>query len=424
MKHDVIVIGAGLSGLMAAKTAAESGLKTAVLAKGMGMMHVSAGGIDLLGYDPEDGMAVQEDVRSALGRLIQDKPDHPYASVGLDDTERALGSFSGIFVPESYHYTGEPGRNTVLPTGIGCTRPSYLVPSTMVAGRGIFSEPTLLVGFHEFAGFYPAYAAKSLRNRRDVPGGLKVRSEYIEIARITGRSIFKGASLAIRFDEEGFRQEVAKRVKNIKKGEKLVGFPAVLGLRDAEKVKRDMEARIGSPVFELSVLPPSIPGMRLFDIFQHALRAKGVRMISGFEVVSSIQKNRRCQGVVLSTPSGERIHEAASFVLATGRFFGGGLRAEHDRIVEPIFNLPVVQPEGRAAWFSHEFFGKEGHPINRAGIRTNGRLNPVDEKGRAVLENVFVAGSILGHHDPTREKSGSGVAVATGYKAVRNLVER
>jgi len=423
MKYDVIVIGAGLSGLMAAKTAAESGLKTMVLGKGMGLMHVWPGGIDLLGYYPEDDMAVQEEVRSVLRRVIQDRPDHPYARVGLDGIERALGSFSGLFDPEGYRYTGELGRNTILPTGIGSVRPSYLVPSTMIAGRDIFSEPTLLVGFHEFAGFYPAYAARNLWNLREA-NGLRVRSEYVEVSDIAGRSTFKAASLALQFNDEGFREKVAKRIKDIKEGEKLVGFPAVLGMRDAEKVKLDLEARIGSQVFELSILPPSIPGMRLFEIFQKRLRAKGVRMILGFEGVSTLQKNGRCHGVVLKTPSGQRIHEADSYLLATGGFFGGGLRAQHNRIVEPLFNLPVIQPKGREGWFRHESLGSKGHPINKAGIMTNSRLNPTDENGKVILENLFVVGSILGHHDPTREKSGSGVAITTGYKAIRNLVER
>ena len=423
MKYDVIVIGAGLSGLMAAKTAAESGLKTMVLGKGMGLVHVLPGGIDLLGYYPDDDMTVQKEVRSVLKGMIQDRPNHPYARVGLADIEGALDSFSGLFDPEGYHYTGEPGRNTILPTGIGSVRPSYLVPSTMIAGRDIFSEPTLLVGFHGFAGFYPMYAARNLWNLRQA-NGLRVRSEYVEVSDITGRSTFKAASLALQFDDEGFREKVAKRIKNIKDREKLVAFPAVLGLREAERVKLDLEARIGSQVFELSVLPPSIPGMRLFEIFQKKLRAKGARMVLGFEGVSAVQKNRRCHGVILKTPSGQRIHEADSFVLATGGLFGGGLRARQDRIVEPLFNLPVIQPKGRQGWFRDELLGTKGHPINKAGIMTNSRLNPTDENGKVILENLFVVGSILGHHDSTREKSGSGVAITTGYKAIRNLVER
>ena len=422
MKHDVIVIGMGLSGLMAAKTAADHGLKTMVLAKGAGMFQVLLGAVDLLGYYPEENPKMLEDVRWGLENLIQDHPDHPYARVGLEDIEKSLKSFSELFDPQGYHYTGAPGRNTLLPTGIGSLKPSYLMPSTMSAGADILSEPTLLVGFREFGNFYAAYAARSFRRLDQRNGGLPIRGESIALSDMSVKKAFSPAGLATQLEEEGFRKKLAEKTRSMKKGEKRVGFPAVLGLKDAEKVKADLEEGIGAKVFELPILPPSIPGMRLFEGFKDYLRAKGVRMIPGFEVVSAIQKNGKCQGVVLNTPVGERVHEADFFVLATGGFFGGGLRAEGDRIVEPLFKLPVAQPGAKQDWFQHEFLGRKGHPINKSGVRTNARLNPLNESGKVLVENLFVAGRILGHHDALREKSLGGVDIATGYKAVRNLL--
>jgi len=166
MKYDVVVIGAGLSGLMAAKQAAESGMKTMVLGKGMGLIHVLSGGIDLLGYYPVESMTMQNEVYRGLRRLIQDEPDHPYAKVGLEDIEGAVRSFVEMFGPEGYHYTGTPGRNTVLPTGLGTLKPSYLVPSTMIGGKGIRSRATLLIGFHGFGNFYPAFAVHTAKSFR------------------------------------------------------------------------------------------------------------------------------------------------------------------------------------------------------------------------------------------------------------------
>jgi len=422
MKHDVLVIGMGLSGLMAAKTAADHGLKTMVLGKGAGLFQVLLGAVDLLGYYPEENPEMLEDVHAGLENLIQDHPDHPYARVGLEDIENSLQSFSKLFDPKGYHYTGTPGRNTLLPTGIGSLKPSYLIPSTMSAGVDILSEPTLLVGFREFGNFYAAYAARSFRRLHKKNGDVPIRGESIALSDISGKKAFSPAGLATQLEEESFRQKLAEKTRSLKKGEKRVGFPAVLGLKNAEKVKAALEEGIGAKVFELPILPPSIPGMRLFEGFKDYLRAKGVRMILGFEVVSTIQKNGRCQGVVLKTPVGEKVHEAESFVLATGGFFGGGLRAEGDRIVEPLFQLPVAQPEAKEDWFRYEFLGRKGHPINRSGVRTNARLNPLNESGKVPLENLFVAGRILGHHDAMREKSLGGVDIATGYKAVRNLL--
>lgn len=422
MKFDVIIIGGGLSGLMAAKTAVESGLKVLVLAKGASMMHTFWGGIDILGYHPEENAEVLEDLRSGLEKLVQVNPNHPYAKVGLEDLQKSFDAFSSLFDAKGYHYTCELWENRLLPTGFGSLRPTYLVPSTMTEASTIFSEPALLVGFYEFGNFFPAYAARNLRARFKTGSDVSIRGECINLSDVTGRPAFKAASLAIQFEVDEFRARVAEKIIALRNRENLIALPAVLGLKNAQEAKSDLETRIGSRVFELPILPPSIPGMRVFDIFQKKLRTDGARINLGFEVVSTIQENRRCHGVVLKTPAGERIYKADSFVLATGRFLGGGLREQVERIVEPLFGLPVAQPKTKGDWFLYEFLGRKGHPINKAGIRTNSRLNPVDEEGRVLLENLYVVGSILGHHDATREKSGTGVDISTAYKAIRNLV--
>ena len=422
MKYDVVVVGAGLSGLMAAKTAAEDGLSTVLLGKGIGAIQVLPGCIDLLGYYPEDAVIPHDEVRLALRRLIQERPDHPYARVGEQDIERAFRSFCDLFPPDGYHYTGQWDQNIMLPTAMGTMRPTCLVPSTMMAGRKIVSEPTLLIGFVEFVDFFPASAARSL-NQWGRDKGIRVRGETIGLSDISQRGPHKAAALAALFEDEEFRRKVVSRIDTLRKGERLIGFPAVLGLVGAESVRVDLEASLGADVCEIPILPPSIPGMRLFEMLKGRLRSAGVPMHLGFEVVTAIHKKRRCTGVVLKTPSGEHKFESDWFVLATGGLLGGGLSVESGRIVEPLFGLPVEQPDDRDGWFREALFSGQGHPIHRAGIRTNSRLNPVDDTGRVLVENLLVVGSLLGHHDAWYEQSRSGVAVTTGFKAIRNLME-
>ncbi len=71
---DLLVVGAGLSGLMAAYTAALAGLRVRVVSKGLGAMHWTAGTIDVLGYT---GDGQREPVRNplkALGGFLQEHP--------------------------------------------------------------------------------------------------------------------------------------------------------------------------------------------------------------------------------------------------------------------------------------------------------------------------------------------------------------
>ena len=60
-----------------------------------------------------------------------------------------------------------------------------------------------------------------------------------------------------------------------------MGLPAMLGLRDPHEVLADVEHRLGRRVFEIPTLPPSVPGMRLYEILRSALRAAGGRLVLG-----------------------------------------------------------------------------------------------------------------------------------------------
>lgn len=126
MHYDLIVIGMGLSGLMAAKTAAEAGQKVLIVGKGMGSLSLFSNSIDVLGQLPKtmkmephrqtsdvDTKAhrgehpVPEDqftheqvsghlgtgMKDGLSQWIKDHPEHPYAKVGLIKIEEALSSF-------------------------------------------------------------------------------------------------------------------------------------------------------------------------------------------------------------------------------------------------------------------------------------------------------------------------------------------
>ncbi len=114
-------------------------------------------------------------------------------------------------------------------------------------------------------------------------------------------------------------------------------------------------------------------------------------------------------------------HHAKYYVLSTGSFFSNGLRSEFDRITEPVFGLSVRAPRKRREWYSEHFFDPASHPYLGYGVETNERLNAIDAGGRPV-DNLFCAGSILSGYDPIREASGGGVAIATGYRAAREII--
>ena len=188
---------------------------------------------------------------------------------------------------------------------------------------------------------------------------------------------------------------------------------------DPVQIKGDLEEIMGAKVFEIPTLPPSIPGKRIFDRFKEWLIQKGVTFLLGYSVSKTIVKRKRCEGIQVFRPPVSTTYAAGRYILTTGRFIGGGLEADTEKVFESIFNLPVYQANSREEWFEKKFFTVPPHPIHRAGILTDLSFRPVGERGDLILENLWVAGSILAHHHSIDEKSREGIEIATGYAAAK-----
>jgi glycerol-3-phosphate dehydrogenase subunit B len=219
--------------------------------------------------------------------------------------------------------------------------------------------------------------------------------------------------------EKSFREKIGREIKKQFHDETRIGFPAVLGMNDSVQVKEDLEEIIGAKVFEIPILPPSIPGKRIFDRFKEWLIRKGVSFLLGYSVARATLKGKRCEGIEVFHPPVSTTYAADRFILATGRFIGGGLKADREKVSESILNLPVYQPKLPEHWFERILFTDPPHPIHHAGILTDSSFQPVDERGDLILENLWVVGSILAHHHSIDEKSREGIEITTGYMAAK-----
>ncbi|HVP78492.1 MAG TPA: anaerobic glycerol-3-phosphate dehydrogenase subunit GlpB [Thermodesulfobacteriota bacterium] len=405
MHYDVIIIGMGLSGLMAARTAAEAGQKVLIVGKGMGSLCLFSNTIDVLGRCP-----TTLPMKDNLSRWINDHPEHPYAKVGLGSVEGALTSFVSLFPPPfSFHAVDQ--MNCLLPTGAGTLRPTYLIPTTMTGAAPFDGKQTLIVGFEGFKDFYSHYVADQLKCR-----GINLQ--------LPGPSYEERTSTALArlMEKQSFRENIGWEIKKQLHGETRLGFPAVLGMNDPIQVKQHLEEITDTKVFEIPILPPSVPGKRIFDRFKEWLIKKGVTFLLGSPVSKAAVREKRCHGIEVVHPPVITFFSADRFILATGRFMGGGLKADAEKIVEPIFRLPVHQPPLREGWFEDRFFGDLPHPVHQAGVLANASLQPVNEGGNVILENVWIAGSLLAHHQCIDEKSREGIEIATGYMAAKHAL--
>ena len=412
--HDTIVIGAGLAGLMGALALAEAGHRPLVLAKGQGATHWTGGTIDVWGADGERGLQAE------LGHLIAERPDHPYARVGIEGIAEAVERFRTLMAAARYPYVGGLERNVLLPTALGALRPTALMPVTMAAGDVRLGGELLLAGFRELRDFFPPLAAANLAAQ-----GIAARGVYLQLPPIQRRLDFSTRTFAQLFEDPGFREDVGRQLRALKGDATRIGLPAVLGLRDPLGVVAELQDLCGAQVFEIPTLPPSVPGMRLFTIFRDAIAHAGGRLQIGSEVLRGVGTDGRLTTVYSEAAAREQEHHANGFLLATGGIAGGGVRTDHTGAVwETALGLPLRAPESRGAWFAAQFLDEHGHPIYRAGVRTDEQLRPLDHQGRVVYENVAVAGAALAGADPVRERCYSGLAIATGWRAGKMLSAR
>jgi glycerol-3-phosphate dehydrogenase subunit B len=197
-----------------------------------------------------------------------------------------------------------------------------------------------------------------------------------------------------------------------------VGFPAFLGDDAADEVRDDLADRLGTDVFEIPMGPPSIPGLRLEDRLFEALDAEGVRFETGNPVVGFESSGDRVETVLVDRQGREVPYGADAFVLAAGGLVGKGLTSDRERVREPVFGCHVPQPDDRYGWFVDDAFGDQ--PYARFGLSADGAMRPLDENGRPEFVNLHTAGAVVGGADVAREKSASGVSLATGVVAGRH----
>ena len=402
-----MVVGAGVAGLTAALRLAERGRRVLVLAHGVGSTHLAPGRVDVLAR--ADGQTVDRPVE-ALGSFIDAHPEHPYSRVGATGVVAAAEWFRARL-----GYVGSLEENFVLPTAIGAPKRSALVPESAAEGDLRGGGRFLIVGFAGLKDFFPELCAANLERVA------RVRTRTVELnVPLNGERDVSALGFARRFDDERFREAVAGELRAwVAPGER-IGFPAVLGLRDVRAVRRDLAERLRASVFEIPTLPPSVPGIRLYDALSAALRNAGGRLVVGSRVLGARTSAGRIEALVAEAAGHTVDHYAKAFVLATGGFASGGLELGSDgEVRETVLGLPVAGVPAAGERFSPNYFGE--HPFARVGLAVDEQLRPLVDGGSAAYENVHAAGATLAGAEPWREGSGDGISVATGFAAAEAI---
>lgn len=384
--YDAVIIGGGISGMMAAITLAEAGKKVAVVSKGDPVCCFSTGCIDLL--------ANGDDPLQAIDSLPE---THPYRLVGKETVEKALERFRGIMTEGGMPYVGDVHANRRVLTSLGRFKITCLAPETMEFADFEPDEYIHIISFYKMKDFYPQYITSRYPN-----AGCSVFDP----------GVITTAGIAEKFEDKQFVEDFLSWLWELDIPEGRIAMPAVLGRTFAGDVYREVSAGCERKVFEIPTLPPSMPGLRLFTILKKSLTHKGVDLYWGRGIYSVERLGNQIEAVTLAGEGRPTRVEGKAFILATGSFVSGGLQASMDAVAETIFDLPAYLPGGREVWFNEDFFAP-GHEIEKAGIRVDSSFRPVDTE----LENLHVCGSILAFSEVMKYRCGHGMAIATGVAA-------
>lgn len=421
---DLIVIGAGLTGLVAAYTAAKAGLKVQVIAQGLGALHWNAGTVDVLGYYPDERTLVDHPLET-IQSLAKAQPQHPYALLGGAALKDALQYFASLTKEIGLPYlgAGNADANLSLPSPVGALRPTFLAPLAQLGGDlggGMPSHhpPLLIVGLRGMRDFFPELIAENL-----VKQGYAARAAFLPLDLITNRRDSNTVQLANGLDDPTRRNKLAAELKKLVQPGERIGLPAILGMSEHAAVMQDLRAATGAAILEIPTLPPSVPGVRLNTALRRQVKELGVRVEVNMPVTGFHAENGGVAWIETPTSARPLKHRAGKFLLATGGILGGGINTDHTgRVCEVVFDLPLATPQDRRAWFRPRFLDPAGHPIFTGGVMVNRGFQPATVNGAPVYANLWAAGSILAHADPIRERSLEGIAIATGVAAVNHLI--
>jgi len=363
-----VVIGSGLSGVMAALRASSYGKKVVVIRKGWGATALSSGAFE-----------------------ISPNPLLPQAFELLKKwvSLRIQGSYE-----ENHLFLSQTGE---------FKKAAFAMESHFLDFRTIGRKKVLVLGI--FSPVIPR-PAKDLNIVCDL---VPLHASDVNLL---------PPVLAKRLDHP---EEVKKLAQAIKTKFNLQSYaalflPPILGFEFFSDIRRECETILGLPVYEMLGGSHSVPGLRLQKALESALRKANIPIIQG--KVSSFSHEKK---KIMSVTVNEEEVLAHHFILATGKFFSGGLYKGVDAFQETVFGLPLFYEnkkinETPIRDLVDPSFSKK-QPLFQCGVKTNENLVPVNEYGEVVYENLRACGTVLSGVDPYRGGNCFGVQVVTGYRA-------
>ncbi len=186
--------------------------------------------------------------------------------------------------------------------------------------------------------------------------------------------------------------ELISFLKSIKiEEDEIFVLPPILGMNRTDEIISKIKNSINREVFEL-ITPDSPVLLRRFYLrLKEMINKESVKQIK-INTLRHESKDRLIKKII----SKDYEIEAHKIILATGRYLEGGLTVKDNKVVEPLFNIPVFLGSDKnfITYFTREDI-LSPQPFLRCGIRVDNRFRPVNEAKEILFENLYSCGSII-----------------------------
>jgi len=413
MRMDTVIMGGGLSALACGISLAKRGKRVTIVASGQSTMLFNGGSMELLGCI--DGKPVEKPLE-AIATL---PGSHPYSKIGADRIAALSERVKLLFSDSGIEMTGSANANHWRITPMGVAKPAWLTLNDHLRIDDLNNLPAKHLALMCVRGFFDLPNAMLAQGLRDL--GFEVDMIEFTTDDITSLrrspSEMRATSLAKRLVSNHALQRVADQLNSLADDADMVLMPSVFGQTDSSDFQT-LQAMTRKPMRLVATLPPSVAGMRMMTQLRHYFRMLGGTYLMGDTAVSGTFEGDKLTSVT-TAKLGDMPLKADNFVLATGSFVSRGLRADYERVYEPVLGVDLDVDNDREHWTSFGVLQPQAY--FGYGVATDEQLRCL--KNGKPIQNLRAIGSVLSGHDSVKMGDGTGVSLMTAIAAADHIRE-
>ncbi len=404
MKPDVIVIGSGVAGVSAAFHLKKRGKKVLVVSKSGGATSVSSGAWDFGPIKEEDSLEALRETpawQELFQKILIDAPE-------LANPADLSASCEALAKDLQMNFNFK--RPYCLPSSSGKWKYTFGAQSIQTKAnlKDLKNKKIGFVACDRFR-FRSDLVLKSLKSWAEAQG-TRLDVELLSIDLPSTQSDWPLPHVAARFQNDStFRthitQSLAKRLQG-HNYDTVLFPPLFLEMDTMELVQKEL----GVTIAECLSSNEPVAGHRLQKNLERLLQKQEIPIERPSRLHADVTDGRVRKVLEWDSPF---------VILATGKFFGGGISFGYKNLSEPLLNLPLFVDRTSSKTFRSELdwnpkqFAEE-QAWAKLGVWVNSQWAPQQAGKMPALKNVAVAGSLIGGLDFARESVGLGFFAYSG----------